>query len=178
MSIQELIQYLKYTCPAHLYATSISPPATQQIISSIKVILGEDGSSRGRISHFLSLRLFNFYCAFHIWIIISFCDDLRRLFCINLGAQKLSRIRENSNFFRSELQKMGFEVLGDNDSPIMPIMLYNPAKIPAFSRECLKQNVSCIQFELYMKFHSNICHSLLLCSQLMHHFVQGVLTNF
>lgn len=44
---QELIQYLKYTCPAHLYATSISPPAAQQIISSIKVILGEDGSSRG-----------------------------------------------------------------------------------------------------------------------------------
>lgn len=59
-----------------------------------------------------------------------------------LGAQKLAQIRENSNFFRSELQKMGFEVLGDNDSPVMPIMLYNPAKIPAFSRECLKQNVS------------------------------------
>lgn len=40
---------------------------------------------------------------------------------------------------------MGFEVLGDNDSPVMPIMLYNPAKIPAFSRECLKQNV-CFSF--------------------------------
>ena len=39
---------------------------------------------------------------------------------------------------------MGFEVLGDNDSPVMPIMLYNPSKIPAFSRECLKQNVSII----------------------------------
>lgn len=36
---------------------------------------------------------------------------------------------------------MGFEVLGDNDSPVMPIMLYNPAKLPAFSRECLKRNV-------------------------------------
>jgi hypothetical protein len=36
---------------------------------------------------------------------------------------------------------MGFEVLGDNDSPVMPIMLYNPAKIPAFSRECLNQHV-------------------------------------
>ncbi|XP_022770823.1 long chain base biosynthesis protein 2a-like [Durio zibethinus] len=103
---KELIQYLKFTCPAHLYATAISPPAAQQIISSIKVILGEDGSSR--------------------------------------GAQKLARIRENSNFFRSELQKMGFEVLGDNDSPVMPIMLYNPAKIPAFSRECLKQNVAVV----------------------------------
>lgn len=45
--LKELIQYLKYTCPAHLYATSISPPAAEQIISAIKVILGEDGSSRG-----------------------------------------------------------------------------------------------------------------------------------
>ncbi|GFP82428.1 long chain base biosynthesis protein 2a [Phtheirospermum japonicum] len=103
---KELIQFLKYSCPAHLYATSISPPAAQQIISSIKVVLGEDGSSR--------------------------------------GAQKLAKIRENSNFFRSELQKMGFEVLGDNDSPVMPIMLYNPAKIPAFSRECLKRNVAVV----------------------------------
>ncbi|KAF4346279.1 hypothetical protein G4B88_018653 [Cannabis sativa] len=103
---KELIQYLKYTCPAHLYATSISPPAGEQIMSAIKVILGEDGTSR--------------------------------------GAQKLARIRENSNFFRSELQKMGFEVLGDNDSPVMPIMLYNPAKIPAFSRECLRQNVAVV----------------------------------
>ncbi|KAL6136026.1 hypothetical protein ACLB2K_061328 [Fragaria x ananassa] len=103
---KDLIQYLKHTCPAHLYATSISPPAAEQIISSIKVLLGEDGSNR--------------------------------------GAQKLARIRENSNFFRSELQKMGFEVLGDNDSPVMPIMLYNPAKIPAFSRECLKQNVAVV----------------------------------
>ncbi|XP_075500461.1 long chain base biosynthesis protein 2b-like [Primulina tabacum] len=39
---------------------------------------------------------------------------------------------------------MGFEVLGDNDSPVMPIMLYNPAKIPAFSRECLKRNVAVV----------------------------------
>ncbi|KAL6576232.1 serine palmitoyltransferase component [Orobanche hederae] len=104
---KELIQYLKYTCPAHLYGTSMSPPAAQQIISSMKVILGEDGSSRA-------------------------------------GPQKLARLRENSNFFRSELRKMGFEVLGDNDSPVIPIMLYNPAKIPAFSRECLKRNVAVV----------------------------------
>ena len=58
------------------------------------------------------------------------------------GELKLARIRENSNFFRAELQKMGFKVLGVYDSPIMPIMLYNPAKIAAFSRECLRENVS------------------------------------
>uniref|UniRef100_A0A804MH72 serine C-palmitoyltransferase n=1 Tax=Zea mays TaxID=4577 RepID=A0A804MH72_MAIZE len=101
---KEIIQHLKHSCPPHLYATSMSPPGVQHVISAIKVILGEDGSNR--------------------------------------GAQKLARIRENSNFFRSELKKMGFEVLGDNDSPVMPIMLYNPAKIPAFSRECLRQKQS------------------------------------
>lgn len=37
---------------------------------------------------------------------------------------------------------MGFKVLGDVDSPVMPIMLYHPAKIPAFSRECLRENVA------------------------------------
>jgi serine palmitoyltransferase len=39
---------------------------------------------------------------------------------------------------------MGCEVLGDHDSPVMPIMLYNPAKIPAFSRECLKRHVAVV----------------------------------
>ncbi|XP_078433382.1 long chain base biosynthesis protein 2a-like [Wolffia australiana] len=103
---KEIIQYLKYTCPAHLYGMSMSPPAVEQAISAMKVICGEDGSNR--------------------------------------GAVKLTRVRENSNFFRSELNKMGFEVLGDNDSPVMPIMLYNPAKIPAFSRECLAREVAVV----------------------------------
>ncbi|RRT66024.1 hypothetical protein BHE74_00043171 [Ensete ventricosum] len=74
----------------------MSPAAVQQVISAIKVVLGEDGSNR--------------------------------------GAKKLAQIREGSNYFRSELKKMGFVVLGDNDSPVMAIMLYNLAKLPAFSR--------------------------------------------
>jgi hypothetical protein len=58
------------------------------------------------------------------------------------GAKKLAQVRENSNYVRTELRNRGFEVLGDTDSPVMPVMLYNPAKIPAFSRECLKSNVN------------------------------------
>jgi serine palmitoyltransferase len=81
----------------------MSPPAVQQVLSALKVLMGEDGTDR--------------------------------------GMKKLAAVRENSNFFREELQKMGCEVLGDEDSPIMPIMLYIPATIPAFSRECLARNV-------------------------------------
>jgi len=50
---------------------------------------------------------------------------------------------------------MGFEVLGDNDSPVMPIMLYNPAKIPAFSRECLRQKVSSI-IQIQISYENSI----------------------
>ncbi|GLJ15959.1 hypothetical protein SUGI_0263890 [Cryptomeria japonica] len=103
---KDLIKCLKSVSPGHLYATSMTPPGVQQVISALKVILGEDGSNR--------------------------------------GAQKLARIRENSNFFRAELQKMGCQVLGDQDSPVMPIMLYNPAKISAFSRECFKRNIAVV----------------------------------
>lgn len=103
---EELIKYMKYASPAHMYATSMSVPAVQQVISALEVILGLDGSNR--------------------------------------GAMKLAQVRENSNYVRTELRNRGFEVLGDRDSPVMPVMLYNPGKIPAFSRECLKRNVAVV----------------------------------
>ena len=90
-------------------------------------------------------KLLQPFCPFHLQLCVSLECSIESSFSAlwyAAGAQKLARIRENSNFFRSELKKMGFEVLGDNDSPVMPIMLYNPAKIPAFSRECLRQKVS------------------------------------
>ncbi|KAK6123769.1 hypothetical protein DH2020_042489 [Rehmannia glutinosa] len=121
------------------FTKSFGSCAAQQITSSIKVILGEDGSSRGGNLSALGLPQTTLHhCCLYLIKTSLICAFL------NAGAQKLAKIRENSNFFRSELQKMGFEVLGDNDSPVMPIMLYNPAKIPAFSRECLKRNVAVV----------------------------------
>ena len=43
----DLIRFLKCHSPAHLYAASISPAASQQILSAIKLINGEDGTTRG-----------------------------------------------------------------------------------------------------------------------------------
>ena len=72
------------------------------------------------------------------------------------GSQKLAQLRKNCNWFRGELRELGFEVLGDDDSPVMPIMLYNPAKIAAFSRECLKRNVS---EEVFLLSHHCLHHN-------------------
>ena len=39
---------------------------------------------------------------------------------------------------------MGLQVIGDPDSPVVPVLLYNPTKAGAFSRECLKRGVAVV----------------------------------
>jgi serine palmitoyltransferase len=62
----------------------------------------------------------------------------------NMGQQKLDQLRDNSNFFREALRSAGLQVFGDPDSPVVPAMLYFPAKIPAFSREALKRGLAVV----------------------------------
>eukprot|EP00761_Pharyngomonas_kirbyi_P011604 gb/GECH01011630.1/.p1 GENE.gb/GECH01011630.1/~~gb/GECH01011630.1/.p1 ORF type:complete len:482 (+),score=86.21 gb/GECH01011630.1/:1-1446(+) len=102
----KLIQYLRPLSWGNLYATTLAPVCCQQIISALKIIIGEDGTS--------------------------------------LGKQKLNQLRENSNYFRRELIKRGFLVYGNDDSPVVPVMLFNPAKMPAFSREALKRKLAVV----------------------------------
>merc|ERR1719150_1760625 len=61
-----------------------------------------------------------------------------------MGQDKIKQLKENSNYFRAELTKMGFQVLGDIDSPIIPILIANPGKLIATSRECLKRGIAVV----------------------------------
>ena len=61
-----------------------------------------------------------------------------------LGQKKLQQLRDNSNFFRGEMERIGLHVYGDYDSPIIPVLIYCPAKIAAFSRECLKRGLAIV----------------------------------
>jgi len=103
---RQLVAWLRRHCAGSVYCSSISPPACQQVISAMKIIMGEDGT--------------------------------------DIGRRKLLALRDNANFFRSRMMAMGGHVLGDWDSPIIPVMLYNPAKIPAFSRECLARGLAVV----------------------------------
>jgi len=62
----------------------------------------------------------------------------------DLGRQKIDQLKANSNYFRSELQGFGLHVYGDWDSPIVPVLLYNPTKIAAFSRECFDRGLAVV----------------------------------
>lgn len=61
-----------------------------------------------------------------------------------LGREKLDQIKKNSNYFRRGLIEMGCHVLGDNDSPVIPLMLFSPSKISLFSRECYKRGLAVV----------------------------------
>ena len=64
--------------------------------------------------------------------------------CPGEGQKRLIAIRENSIYFMRELKKMGFLVLGDEGSPIVPVLILNPAKISAFSREAMVRGVATV----------------------------------
>lgn len=80
-------------------------------------------------------------CAQHtIWAF----DQLAGNDGTNIGREKIRQLRDNAVYFRQQLTKMGLQTLGDWDSPIIPIMLYNPSKIAAFSRECYTRGLAVV----------------------------------
>ena len=70
--------------------------------------------------------------------------SLRLIGETEIGKQKLQAIKDNANYVREKLEQMGCEVLGDRDSPVVPLMLYIPTKISMFSRMCLERNVAVV----------------------------------
>lgn len=60
------------------------------------------------------------------------------------GQRRIAQLRENAIFFRSRLKEMGLRVIGDDDSPVIPLMLYHPCKLAPFSRDCLAENIAVV----------------------------------
>ncbi|KAL1969277.1 hypothetical protein VTN77DRAFT_9469 [Rasamsonia byssochlamydoides] len=60
------------------------------------------------------------------------------------GEERLQRLAFNSRYLRLGLKRLGFIVYGHDDSPIIPLLLFNPAKMPAFSHEMLKRKISVV----------------------------------
>jgi serine palmitoyltransferase len=98
-----LIAALRAASAGFLSDNAMSPIVCQQVLTTFRVIRGDDGTG--------------------------------------VGAAKIRRLKDNANYFRARLTELGCEIIGDADSPIIPLMLYNPTKIAAFSRECLDRGV-------------------------------------
>jgi serine palmitoyltransferase len=60
------------------------------------------------------------------------------------GKLRLQRIAFNSRYLRLGLKRLGFIVYGADDSPVIPLLLYNPGKMPGFSNMCLDRGVAVV----------------------------------
>jgi len=84
----------------------MSPAICQQILTSLSIITGQDGTTD--------------------------------------GIDRLNAIRENSIYFMRQLKKLGFIVYGDEGSPIVPMLIFNPGKLASFSREALERGLAVV----------------------------------
>ena len=60
------------------------------------------------------------------------------------GKRKIAQLRKNSIALRTKFIDAGCHVLGDLESPVIPVMIYHPAKIKDVSRICLKNGVAIV----------------------------------
>jgi serine palmitoyltransferase len=62
----------------------------------------------------------------------------------DLGQKRIRQLKENSTFFRRGLMELGLVVLGEDNSPVVPVMCYNLGKLSALSRLCLERGVAIV----------------------------------
>ncbi len=102
-----LISHLRINSQAFTYATSISPPVAQQIISSMRAIMGDDGQG-------------------------------------GEGLHRVVSLARNSRYFRQRLRRMGCIVYGHDDSPVVPMMIFLPAKVRAMANYLMDNGVAMV----------------------------------
>ena len=57
------------------------------------------------------------------------------------GMKRIHQLALNTKYFRSRLKEMGFIVCGDDDSPVIPIMLFMQGKVMPFVLKCREKGV-------------------------------------
>ncbi|CAF3707292.1 unnamed protein product [Rotaria sordida] len=60
------------------------------------------------------------------------------------GQKRIRQLARNVHYFRRQLVDMGFIVYGHRDSPVVPVMLFIPAKVGAVNREMLKRGCAVV----------------------------------
>uniref|UniRef100_A0A9L0RGC1 Serine palmitoyltransferase long chain base subunit 3 n=1 Tax=Equus caballus TaxID=9796 RepID=A0A9L0RGC1_HORSE len=60
------------------------------------------------------------------------------------GLQRVQQLAKNTRYFRQRLNEMGFIIYGNEESPVIPLLLYMPGKVAAFARHLLKRKIGVV----------------------------------
>lgn len=119
----ELIRYLKATSPGMLAHAAMSPVIARQVLTALEIIISASTTNNKQPT-------------------TTTVASIPAV--VGTGRQKLDSLHSNALFFRAEMKRLGLHVLGNDDSPIVPVLVYSPTKVAAFSRECLKRGLAVV----------------------------------
>ncbi|XP_036979525.1 serine palmitoyltransferase 3 isoform X1 [Acanthopagrus latus] len=93
------------------------------------------------------------------------------------GIRRIRQLAENTRYFRARLKEMGFIIYGNDDSPVVPILLYMPGKVVAFAREMLERKIGVVVVgfpatpitEARARFCLSAAHTRDILNQVLHH---------
>lgn len=60
------------------------------------------------------------------------------------GIRRLAQLRINTRYFRRRLREAGFMVIGNEDSPVVPVLFYGTCKVAEFARQMLALNIGVV----------------------------------
>lgn len=139
---KELIDRLRVRSHAYTYADAVSPAILTQVISSMGSIMGvapplapvkEDDDAMSVMSRPIS------YGPALASQLPPWLNLPATLLNGTEGRERLRRLAFNSRYLSSGLRKLGFLMYGHRDSPIIPLLIFNPGKMPYFSQMMLKR---------------------------------------
>lgn len=113
----ELISALRLSSHAQNYAESMSPVVLAQICTSMGSIVGPDA----------------------VRIVPALAKLPAHVMDGRDGQDRLRRLAFNCRYLSGALRKLGFIVYGHQDSPIVPMLIFAPAKMGLFSRLMLER---------------------------------------
>uniref|UniRef100_A0A667YS04 Serine palmitoyltransferase, long chain base subunit 3 n=1 Tax=Myripristis murdjan TaxID=586833 RepID=A0A667YS04_9TELE len=99
------------------------------------------------------------------------------IFNIYIFVMSFPQLAENTKYFRARLKEMGFIIYGNDSSPVVPILLYMPGKVVAFSRAMLERRIGVVVVgfpatpitEARARFCVSAAHTRAMLDQVLHH---------
>ncbi|XP_023818799.1 serine palmitoyltransferase 3 [Oryzias latipes] len=93
------------------------------------------------------------------------------------GIRRIRQLAENTRYFRARLKEMGFIIYGNDDSPVIPVLLYMPGKVVAFAREMLQRKIGVVVVgfpatpitEARARFCLSAAHTRAMLNQVLQH---------
>jgi len=129
-----LVDRLRLRAHAGTYTEAMTPPVLMQVIASMASIMGISPPPSSGAAALEVAELERHPGSAPMTILPSWMPLSPTMVDGSDGRMRLRRIAFNSRYLNRGLRKLGFITYGCADSPVIPLLLFNPGKMAVFSR--------------------------------------------